>query len=311
MGTEKLGWESQGSSWSLSFSPTWAIYSQGSRSFKKDFNPAWPTATTTQANSLGGVLAISVLQGPTSLSRPRPLSLWTLLQSLGSSWSSPPDLGPWSFLTTAPPWCIPVRRHASTVRRFIQPRVHGAERCSPIAALQRSLCSDSSPCRLSWCSPPPPAPSWSGDYALSCLPRRGRPNRAAHRDAAKRSWRAAALTKRNNFVPGSDASETSPCREPPLDFQKVNGRVERPPLDSERSARSRQEMATGSLGPGWRFSLRGGRWSLEKVLWALLPHQANAFHSYLWSAASFADICVSQNQASPRISSAISSNQTS
>lgn len=32
MGIEKLGWESQGSSWNLSFSPTWAIYSLGSRS---------------------------------------------------------------------------------------------------------------------------------------------------------------------------------------------------------------------------------------------------------------------------------------
>lgn len=31
MGTGKLGWESQGSTRSLSFSPTWAIYSLGSR----------------------------------------------------------------------------------------------------------------------------------------------------------------------------------------------------------------------------------------------------------------------------------------
>lgn len=82
--------------------------------------------------------------------------------------------------------------------------------------------------------------------------------------------------------------------------------MERPPLGSERSARSCQEMATGSLGPGWCFSEEGD----EKVLWGLLPHQANAFHSYLWSAASFADIYASQNQASPRSSSVISSNQT-
>ncbi|CAO2590287.1 hypothetical protein LEMLEM_LOCUS5805 [Lemmus lemmus] len=212
-------------------------------------------------------------------------------------------------------WCCCQQLPLSTwdscaTQGFIQPRVHGAERCSPIAVLQRSLCSDSSPCRLSWCSPRPPARSWSGDCALSCLPRREPPNRAACRDAAKKSWRAAALTKRNSFVPGSDASETSPCREPPLDFQKVDG-VERPPLGSERSARSRQEMATGSLGPGWCLSLREGRWFSEKVPWALLPHQANAFHSYLWSAASFADIYVSQNQASPRSSSATRSNQTS
>lgn len=271
MGTEKLGWESQGSSWSLSFSPTWAIYSLGSRSPPKRLQHC-----LAHSDHNSGQLSLLYSgnfcpPSPTSLSRPRPSSLRTPLQSLGSPWSSPPDLGPWSFLTTAPPWCIPVRPHASTVRRFIQPRVHGAERCSLIAALPRSSCSDSSPCRLSWCSPPPPAPSWSGDYALSCLPRRGPPNRAAHRDAAKRSWRAAALTKRNNFVPGSDASETSRCREPPLDSQKVGGRVERPPLGSERSARNRQEVATGSLGPGWCFSLRGGKWSSEKVPLGFAP----------------------------------------
>lgn len=169
------------------------------------------------------------------------------------------------------------------------------------------MCSDSSPCRLSWCSPPPPAPSWSGDYALSCLPRRGPPNRAAHRDAAKRSWRAAALMKRNNFVFGSDASETSPCREPPLDSRKWT---------DEWSGRLWALSAVLEVARRWQpgpldrvgasLSEEGG----EKVLWGLLPHQANAFHSYLWSAASFADIYASQNQASPRSSSVISSNQT-
>lgn len=256
MGTGKLGWESQGSTRSLSFSPTWAIYSLGSRYPQKRLQHC-----LAQSNHNSGQLSW-LYSGNFCPARPHFALQAPPLVSLDSviiSRSSPPVLGPWSFLTTAPPWCFPVRPHAFTVRRYIQPRVRGAERYSPIAALQRSLCWDSFPCRLSWCSPPPPAPSWSGDYALSCLPRRGPLNRAAHREAAKRSWRAAALTKRNNFVSGSDASETSPCREPPLDFQKVDGRVERPPLGSERSARSCQEMATGSLGPGWCFSLRRGR----------------------------------------------------
>ncbi|KAH0514807.1 Transmembrane protein 88B [Microtus ochrogaster] len=196
--------------------------------------PGWPIMTTEglrtlllPGRALVGFLCHLLLPGTVFLLVLLPAAAIVYLGFLCHSRAllGPPlkTSDPGSFLTTPPPWCIPVRPHASTVRRFIQPRVHGAERCSPIAALPRSSCSDSSPCRLSWCSPPPPAPSWSGDYALSCLPRRGPPKRAAHRDAAKRNWRAAALTKRNNSVPGSDASETSPCREPPLDSQKVGG----------------------------------------------------------------------------------------
>ncbi|MEJ1288972.1 hypothetical protein NN561_020009 [Cricetulus griseus] len=119
-------------------------------------------------------------------------------------------------------WSVPVRPHASTVHRFIQPRVHDAERCSQTAALQRLLYSDSSLCRRFWCLPRPPAPSWFGDYALCCKAPRGPPSRPARRDAARRDWRATALTKRNNFVLGSDASEASPCQEAPLGPHKVD-----------------------------------------------------------------------------------------